>query len=112
MFCTACGFSMDEGHRYCARCGKPANDGQYQWNAASNPAPARRLERNMYDRKIAGVCSGFATFFGMDVSLMRLLWVVLTLATGLPLLIYPVCWLVMPRNDYRMLPAPAYQQPG
>ena len=74
------------------------------------PPPPRRLERDMYDRKIAGVCSGFAKFFGMDPTVMRLIWVVLTFATGIPLIIYPICWLVMSRNDQRALPAGSYQQ--
>jgi len=104
---------MSEDHRYCARCGKPSNDGQYQWSAQPQPAapvPPRRLERNMYDRRVAGVCSGFAQFFGMDTTMMRLLWVALTLVVGLPLLVYPVCWLVMPRNDLHPRGLPQYQQ--
>ena len=93
MFCTACGFTMNDEHRYCARCGKPATETQYQWNTApQTPAgPPKRLERDMYDRKIAGVCSGFAKYFGMDPTVMRLIWVVLTFATGLPIIVYPVC---------------------
>src|SRR5205085_7081319 len=100
MFCTACGFTMNDEHRYCARCGKPTGDGQFQWSDAPKaaPQPPRRLERNMYDRKIAGVCSGFANFFGMDPTVMRLIWVILTFLTGVPLLAYPICWIVMARN--------------
>jgi phage shock protein C len=113
MFCTACGFTMNDEHRYCARCGKPATEGQYQWAAAAaKPGPPRRLERDMFDRKIAGVCSGFARYFGMDPTVMRLIWVILIFTTGLPLIAYPICWLVMSRNDARALPAPGatYQQ--
>jgi phage shock protein C len=112
MFCTACGFTMNDEHRYCAQCGKPATDTQFRWTAVPQgpPPPPKRLERDMYDRKIAGVCSGFARYFGMDTTVMRLIWVVLTFATGLPILAYPICWLVMSRNDQRALPAGAYQQ--
>lgn len=110
MYCTACGFTMSDEHRYCARCGKPAAEGQYQWSAAQPPQPPRRLERDMYDRKIAGVCSGFARYFSMDPTVMRLLWVILTFTTGLPVIAYPICWMVMSRNDYRALPAGNYQQ--
>jgi phage shock protein C len=112
MFCTACGFEMNDEHRYCARCGKPHLDAQFQWTAVPQgpPPPPRRLERDMYDRKIAGVCSGFAKFFGMDPTVMRLLWVVLTFVIGIPVIIYPLCWMVMSRNDQRQLPAGAYQQ--
>ena len=112
MFCTACGFSMNEEHRYCARCGKPSADGQFQWNAVPQgpPQPPKRLERDMFNRRIAGVCSGFANYFNLDPTIMRLLWVGFTFATGVPLLLYPICWIVMARNDERALPAPNYQQ--
>ena len=112
MFCTACGFTMNDEHRYCARCGKPHTDSQFHWTAVPHgpPPPPKRLERDMYDRKIAGVCSGFAKFFGMAPTIMRLIWVVLFFATGIPIIAYPICWIVMARNDYRALPAGAYQQ--
>ena len=113
MFCTACGFSMSDEHRYCARCGKPSADGQYQWGQTPPPPaqPPRRLERDMSDRKIAGVCSGFARYFNIDPTIMRLIWVVLTFTTGLPLIAYPICWMVMSRNDMRALPGGVnYQQ--
>lgn len=112
MFCTACGFEMNDGHRYCARCGKPATEGQFQWGTAAKAGPPKRLERDMSDRKIAGVCSGFARYFGMDATVMRLIWVALLFATGLPLIVYPICWVVMSRNDIRGLPAAGstYQQ--
>lgn len=112
MFCTACGFSMDQEHRYCARCGKPTNDGQYAWGQTAPAGPPRRLERDMADRKIAGVCSGFAHYFRMDPTIMRLIWAALAITTGVPFLAYPVCWFVMSRNDARALPAAgtSYQQ--
>ena len=49
-------------------------------------------------------------YFGMDPTIMRLIWVVLFFATGIPIVVYPICWIVMARNDYRALPAGAYQQ--
>ena len=113
MFCTACGFSMSDEHRYCARCGKPAQDGQFQWTAAApsprEVQPPRRLERDMYNRKVAGVCSGFAGYFGMDPTIMRLIWVGLFFTTGLPIIVYPICWMVMSRNDMPPRLGPAYQ---
>lgn len=113
MFCTACGFSMSDEHRYCARCGKPAQDGQFQWTAAAPQPrvaqPPRRLERDMYNRKVAGVCSGFAGYFGMDPTIMRLIWVGLFFTTGLPIVVYPICWMVMSRNDMPPRLGPAYQ---
>lgn len=63
---------MESEHRYCARCGKAAHAGQYQWSAL--PLTRGRLERDMYDKTIAGVCSGMAKWLGWDVTVMRLLW--------------------------------------
>jgi len=49
----------------------------------------RRLFRLPKECKIGGVCAGLAAFFGMDVTLMRLLFVVLLFATqGFMILIY------------------------
>lgn len=36
----------------------------------------KRLQRNYYNKVIAGVCSGLADYFGIDVALMRVLFVV------------------------------------
>ncbi len=36
----------------------------------------------MYDKKIAGVCAGFARYFGVDVTLMRILWIIMALGSG------------------------------
>ncbi|MCS7154279.1 MAG: PspC domain-containing protein [Bacteroidetes bacterium] len=64
--------------------------------AAESPPQPRRLRRSQQG-KIAGVCSGIAEYFGIDPTLMRLLFVVLTLffsGTGIPL--YLVLWWIMP----------------
>jgi len=34
------------------------------------------------DRKLMGVCSGLAEYFGIDVVIVRLLWIVVTVFTG------------------------------
>lgn len=60
--------------------------------------------RSATDKKVAGVCAGFANYFGMDVTLMRILWLAGTFYTaGTGLLIYLLCWAVMPVE-----PVPAY----
>lgn len=58
----------------------------------------KRLYRSRSDRKIAGVCGGLATYFGMDPVIPRVIWVVLLLAAGMGLLAYIVCWLVIPQE--------------
>lgn len=56
----------------------------------------KRLCRSRRDRKLAGVCGGIAEFLGWDPTLVRLLWIVLTLAGGSGILIYVILWIVMP----------------
>ncbi len=94
MFCTKCGTELREQDRFCAQCGA-ATLRQRQ----EGPAAARRLERSMQDKKIAGVCSGFAHYLDVDVVLVRIVWLTLALATGMGFVAYFIAWIAMPRND-------------
>jgi len=82
--------------------GAPAGPGYLSSGTASSftySAP-RRLRRVIADKKIAGVCAGFAEYFDMDVTLVRLLWLGIGLMTGVvPLLmVYMVAWIVLPKG--------------
>jgi phage shock protein PspC (stress-responsive transcriptional regulator) len=49
---------------------------------------------------IGGVCAGIARYFGIDVTIVRLLAVLIALAgIGSPILIYLICWIVIPQED-------------
>lgn len=54
------------------------------------------LSRN---RMIGGVCGGLADYFGLDATLVRIAYALLTVfTTGFPgFLLYLILWLVMPR---------------
>jgi phage shock protein C len=57
----------------------------------------KKIYRSTKDRWIAGVCAGFAEYFGADPSLIRLLWVVVTLLNPpLGLLVYIIAWIIIP----------------
>lgn len=58
-----------------------------------------RLVRPRSERMIAGVCGGLGLYFGVDPVIMRLLFVVLALSTGLTLILYPILWLIMPETS-------------
>jgi phage shock protein C len=62
---------------------------------ANGPHPLRRSRRN---RMIAGVCGGLAEWLGWDPTLVRVLYIVVSiLSAAFPgLLVYFVLWLVMP----------------
>ncbi len=58
------------------------------------------LTRDSSNKIIAGVCSGIAKYFDIDPTLVRLLWVVVTVLTGFwpSILIYLVAWAIMPEK--------------
>jgi len=57
------------------------------------------LTRSRYGRIIAGVCAGLADYFGVDVTLIRLIVAVLTVFTGgVGVLAYLVAWAVIPEE--------------
>ena len=50
--------------------------------------------------KLGGVASGLAHYYGLDVSLVRILFVLFALTTGFGFLLYFVAWLVIPRATH------------
>lgn len=59
----------------------------------------KRLYRSRTDNKIAGVCGGLAEYFGVDPTIIRIIFVVLLLPGGLPgALPYVILWLVVPEE--------------
>jgi len=101
MYCTACGKALGENDRYCPQCGKANAPGE---GGPRFPGQTTRppLRRAMTNKKIAGVCSGLARHFSMDVTLLRVLFIVGLLLHGLTLLAYVILWIAMPRDDYPM----------
>lgn len=56
----------------------------------------KKLYRNPDDVIIAGVCSGLAAYFNIEVLLIRLAFVLFTIITGFGILLYVVLWLLVP----------------
>lgn len=59
----------------------------------------KQLKRSRKNRIIAGVCGGFAEYFNVDPTLVRLIWVLITLAWGAGLLLYIIAWLIIPEEE-------------
>ena len=57
---------------------------------------ARRLTRSETDKRIAGVCGGVAEYFGVDPTLVRVVFVVTALTGGAGLLLYLILWIALP----------------
>ncbi|NJN83912.1 MAG: PspC domain-containing protein [Caldilineaceae bacterium] len=55
------------------------------------------LYRHPSDKLIGGVCGGLADYFGWDAALVRIIWLVATLATGGGgFLAYLALWILLP----------------
>jgi phage shock protein PspC (stress-responsive transcriptional regulator) len=59
----------------------------------------KRLCLSTTDKKISGVCGGFAKYFGLDPTLVRLAYAVLVIFGGTGILLYIICALIIPRED-------------
>ena len=57
------------------------------------------LSRPRDNRVIAGVCSGIARRFGIDPTLVRILFVASLLLPGPQILIYLAAWVLMPQES-------------
>jgi len=66
-------------------------------DAAGAKAEEKKLYRSSTQKMIAGICGGLAEYFEIDVSVVRILWVIGTLMTaGVGILIYVVMFFVFP----------------
>ena len=58
-----------------------------------------KLVRSVADKKIAGVCAGVAKYFGFDVKMVRIVWILAVIFAGAGLLAYLILWLLMPVEE-------------
>ena len=75
------------------------------------PQPPKRLERSKSNRVVGGVCAGVANYLNMDPTLVRVLTVVISLFTGVPVILYIVALFVMPEEGSQPNP-PSYPPVG
>jgi phage shock protein PspC (stress-responsive transcriptional regulator) len=61
--------------------------------------PPRKLERSRSNRVLGGVCGGVANYVNMDPTLVRVLTVVISLFTGVPIILYLIALFVIPEED-------------
>jgi phage shock protein PspC (stress-responsive transcriptional regulator) len=110
MFCTNCGTTLRDLDRFCSQCGRRATA---EAPPAGEYAP-RRMYRLAYDKQIGGVCSGIAKYLDVDVTMVRIIAILIALVTGgLGVLAYIAAWIIMPVDHGMRKPAePAAAQPG
>lgn len=60
----------------------------------------KKLYRSKTEKQIAGVCGGIAVYFNIDPTVVRLIWIAISLlsASVLGVLIYIICALVIPEE--------------
>ncbi len=107
MYCRSCGIEIPDSSRFCQQCGASTVNNGF---TSSTGKPGRALTRPRNEKKMAGVCAGLARYLGIDVTLVRIVMLVLALwPPGVGVIIYIVCWIVMPQ-DPLLLPPPRQTQ--
>lgn len=59
----------------------------------------KKIYRVPENGMLAGVCAGLSEYFELDVSIIRLLWVIGIFAAGSAVLAYLVCAIVIPKKS-------------
>ena len=99
MTCVKCQREIEAESSFCRFCGAPVRPTE---------AP-RRFVRIPDEGKIAGVCAGLAAYFDTDVTIVRLVWVILSIIPGVfigGLVAYIAAWILAPvasPQDHRPL---------
>jgi len=92
MTCTKCGKELVPEALFCAFCGQPA--------PTVEPEDDRVLTRPKTGRVIGGVAAGMSEAFGIPVVWLRVMWVVLSIATiGLVAIFYLVLCFAIPEEN-------------
>lgn len=96
--------------RYKNRVHRALNDWEWMGNddGYDYSEPNKKLRRNKIDGMLGGVCAGIGDYVGIDAGIIRVLFVLLVLFTGLPVIVYILLWIFIPsdarapyRREYR-----------
>lgn len=62
----------------------------------------KKLYRSKSDRKLAGVCGGIAEYLGIDPTVVRAVWAIVSVFIPVGILAYVVCAVIIPEEpeDY------------
>ena len=97
MYCTQCGVELQPDVRFCSNCGSRTALARPEMQREMPPA----LMLDKRNKKVAGVCAGFARYLGVDAVLVRVLPLGVALCTGVGFCAYIAAWIVIP-SDARL----------
>lgn len=75
------------------------SDYKYNHNTQDYTKGDKRFFRDPDQKMIAGVCGGLAAYLGIDVTIVRIVWVILFFVYGSGLLAYLILWIVAPKAE-------------
>lgn len=84
--------------------GKADEFGEPRNKRAGQQADIKKLRRSRSDRVIGGVCGGLAEYFGVDVTVIRILMFLLVFFGGLSLWVYIILWIAIPSSPVKYTP--------
>jgi phage shock protein C len=103
MFCPQCGKQVDPNARFCAACGATVTAAAPPPFAGDIPTQrTAHLTRSRENRMIAGICAGYALYYGWDLNLVRILTFLLILFTGIGAIVYLAAWVIIPEAPYAL----------
>ncbi|MGH8629690.1 MAG: PspC domain-containing protein, partial [Burkholderiales bacterium] len=76
MICTNCQREIADNSKFCYLCGSKQAEGA-QGASAGTPLSQKRLMRSATDKKLGGVCGGFAEYLDTDPTLVRVITLLL-----------------------------------
>ncbi len=90
MYCVQCGREIADSCNFCSTCG-----GRQKLRTAQ-----KQLTLSATDKKMAGVCGGIAEYLDVDPTIVRLIWVALSVVPGGFIggaLAYVLAWIIIPK---------------
>ena len=105
MFCSSCGIEITESSSFCSSCGA----------RQSGRTKHKHLTRSATDSKIAGVCGGIAEYLDIDPTVVRLVWVILSIVPGGVVggvVAYLLAWIIIPKANVLATAAGGAPVPG
>ena len=61
-------------------------------------AEPKKLYRSTKERWVAGICGGIAEYANIDPTIVRVLWILLSLIYGVGIILYIAMWIIVPEK--------------